>query len=131
MPITTHDIRQALLENDQEFRRLAEEHSRCECQLQDLVKQSYWNVEDLALEVSLKKMKLLLKDQMELIVARHRQNQTVVQVQLRQREVHYKDQSAARWWLSGQPYSHFCRTIPVHSKFIGPFRFRKQGFPSR
>jgi hypothetical protein len=34
-------------------------------------------------------MKLLLKDQMELIVARHRQNQTVVQVQLRQREVHY------------------------------------------
>ncbi|MGA2901442.1 MAG: DUF465 domain-containing protein [Candidatus Acidiferrales bacterium] len=89
MPITTHDIRQALLENDQEFRRLAEEHSRCECQLQDLVKQSYWNVEDLALEVSLKKMKLLLKDQMELIVARHRQNQTVVQVQLRQREVHY------------------------------------------
>ncbi|MGA2845041.1 MAG: DUF465 domain-containing protein [Candidatus Acidiferrales bacterium] len=89
MPITTHDIRQALLENDQEFRRLAEEHSRCECQLQDLVKQSYWNVEDLALEVSLKKMKLLLKDQMELIVARHRQNQTVIQVQLRQREVHY------------------------------------------
>ena len=89
MPITTHDIRQALLENDQEFRRLAEEHSRCECQLQDLVKQSYWNVEDLALEVSLKKMKLLLKDQMELIVSRHRQNQTVVQVQLRQREVHY------------------------------------------
>ncbi len=89
MPITTHDIRQALLENDQEFRRLAEEHSRCECQLQDLVKQSYWNVEDLALEVSLKKMKLLLKDQMELIVARHRQNQTVIKVQLRQREVHY------------------------------------------
>jgi uncharacterized protein YdcH (DUF465 family) len=90
MPITTHDIRQALLENDQEFRRLAEEHSRCECQLQDLVKQSYWNVEDLALEVSLKKIKLLLKDQMELIVARHRQNQTaVIEVQLRQRQVHY------------------------------------------
>lgn len=89
MPITTHDIRQALLDNDQEFRRLAEEHSRCECQLELLVKQSYWNVEDLALEVSLKKMKLLLKDQMELIVARHRQNQTVIQVQLRQNQAHY------------------------------------------
>src|ERR1700683_1152009 len=89
MPITTHDIRQALLEIDQEFRRLAEEHSRCECQLEELVKQSYWNVEDLALEVSLKKMKLFLKDQMELIVARHRQNQTVIQLQLRQRQVHY------------------------------------------
>jgi uncharacterized protein YdcH (DUF465 family) len=90
MPITTHDIRQALLAVDQEFRRLAEEHSRCECQLEELVKQSYWNVEDLALEVSLKKMKLLLKDQMEMIVARHRQNQTVVQVQLRQTQVHYE-----------------------------------------
>jgi uncharacterized protein YdcH (DUF465 family) len=89
MPITTHDIRQALLEVDQEFRRLAEEHSRCECQLEELVKQSYWNVEDLALEVSLKKMKLFLKDQMELIVARHRQNQTVIQLQLRQTQVHY------------------------------------------
>lgn len=90
MPITTHDIRQALLEHDQEFRRLAEEHSRCECQLQELVKQSYWNVEDLALEVSLKKMKLFLKDQMEMIVARHRQNQTVIQVQMRQTQVHYE-----------------------------------------
>jgi uncharacterized protein YdcH (DUF465 family) len=90
MPITTHDIRQALLAVDQEFRRLAEEHSRCECQIEELVKQSYWNVEDLALEVSLKKMKLLLKDQMEMIVARHRQNQTVMQIQLRQTQVHYE-----------------------------------------
>ena len=90
MPITTHDIRQALLEVDQEFRRLAEEHSRCECQLQELVRQSYWNVEDLALEVSLKKMKLFLKDQMEMIVARHRRDQTVLQVQLRQIQVHYE-----------------------------------------
>jgi uncharacterized protein YdcH (DUF465 family) len=90
MPITTHDIRQALLAVDQEFRRLAEEHSRCECQLEELVKQSYWNVEDLTLEVSLKKMKLFLKDQMELIVARHRQNQTVIQVQLRQTQVQYE-----------------------------------------
>jgi uncharacterized protein YdcH (DUF465 family) len=89
MPITTHDIRQALLEIDQEFRRLAEEHSRCECQLEELVKQSYWNTEDLALEVSLKKMKLRLKDQMEMIVARHRQKQTVVQVQLRRNQAHY------------------------------------------
>jgi uncharacterized protein YdcH (DUF465 family) len=90
MPITTHDIRQALLAVDQEFRRLAEEHSRYERQLEELVKQSYWNVEDLALEVSLKKMKLLLKDQMEMIVARHRQNQTVMQIQLRQTQVHYE-----------------------------------------
>jgi uncharacterized protein YdcH (DUF465 family) len=90
MPITTHDIRQSLLEVDQEFRRLSEEHSRCECQLQELVRQTYWNVEDMALEVSLKKMKLLLKDRMEMIVARHRQDQTLMQLQLRQTQVHYE-----------------------------------------
>jgi uncharacterized protein YdcH (DUF465 family) len=69
MPITTHDIRQALMESNQEYRKLFEEHSRCESQLQQLVGQSYWNVEDLEMEVSLKKMKLRLKDMMELIVA--------------------------------------------------------------
>jgi uncharacterized protein YdcH (DUF465 family) len=89
MPITTHDIRQALLENDQEFRRLAEEHSRCESQLEQLVKQSYWNSEDLALEVSLKKMKLYLKDQMELIVARHRRNHGALQQQMHRTQAHY------------------------------------------
>ena len=69
MPITTHDIRQALMESNQEYRKLCEEHSHCESQLQQLVRQSYWNVEDLEMEVSLKKMKLHLKDMMELIVA--------------------------------------------------------------
>lgn len=71
MPISTHDIRQALLANDPEFRRLAEEHSRCESQLEEIVKQSYMNSEVLLQEITLKKTKLRLKDQMELIVARH------------------------------------------------------------
>jgi len=70
MPITTHDIRQALLETDSEFRNLAEEHTRCESQLEQLVKQPYLSSEDLTLEVTLKKMKLRLKDQMEMMVAR-------------------------------------------------------------
>jgi uncharacterized protein YdcH (DUF465 family) len=70
MPITTHDIRQALLENDSEFRHLAEEHTRCESQLEQLIKQPYLSSEDLTLEVTLKKMKLRLKDQMEMMVAR-------------------------------------------------------------
>ncbi len=46
-------------------------------------------LEDLALEVSLKKMKLYLKDQMELIVARHRHNQSVMQQQMHQNQAHY------------------------------------------
>lgn len=71
MPITSHDIRQSLLANDAEFRHLAEEHSRCESQLEQLIEQPYMSSEDLTLETTLKKMKLRLKDQMELIVQRH------------------------------------------------------------
>jgi uncharacterized protein YdcH (DUF465 family) len=78
MPITTHDIRQSLLESNQEYRRLFEEHSRCESQLQELVSQSYWNVEDMELEIGLKKMKLRLKDLMQMIVARYRHDHDMV-----------------------------------------------------
>jgi len=75
MPITTHDIRQSLLENDMEFRCLAEEHSRCESQLEQLIKQPYMSSEDLTLEVTLKKIKLRLKDQMEMMITRRLQSQ--------------------------------------------------------
>jgi uncharacterized protein YdcH (DUF465 family) len=74
MPITTHDIRQSLLENDMEFRCLAEEHSRCESQLEQLIKQPYMSSEDLTLEVTLKKIKLRLKDQMEMMITRRQQS---------------------------------------------------------
>jgi uncharacterized protein YdcH (DUF465 family) len=70
MPITTRDIRQTLLETDVEFRSLAEEHSRCESQLKQLLTEPYLNSEVLALESTLKKTKLRIKDQMEMIVAR-------------------------------------------------------------
>jgi uncharacterized protein YdcH (DUF465 family) len=74
MPITTEDIRQSLLARDSEYRRLAEEHSRCESQLEQILKSSYLSSEDLLQEATLKKLKLRLKDQMELIVARHQQS---------------------------------------------------------
>jgi uncharacterized protein YdcH (DUF465 family) len=73
MPISTHEVRQSLLANDPEFRRLAEEHSRCESLLEQIVKQSYLNSEDLVQEITLKKQKLRLKDEMEMMVARHQQ----------------------------------------------------------
>jgi uncharacterized protein YdcH (DUF465 family) len=73
-PITTRDVRQTLLETDVEFRSLAEEHSRCETQLKQLLTEPYLSSEDLALETTLKKIKLRLKDQMEMIVARSRQH---------------------------------------------------------
>lgn len=72
MPIV-EDIRQSLFATDSEFRRLAEEHSRCESQLEQILKSAYLNSEDLLREATLKKLKLRLKDQMESIVARYRQ----------------------------------------------------------
>jgi uncharacterized protein YdcH (DUF465 family) len=73
MAMTSQDIRQSLLANDPEFRRLFEEHSRCESQLDQILKSSYLNSEDLMRETALKKLKLQLKDRMELILARHQQ----------------------------------------------------------
>jgi len=70
-PMTNREIRQSLLASDPEFRNLAEEHSRCESQLEQILKSSYLNSEDLLREATLKKTKLRLKDRMELIVARY------------------------------------------------------------
>jgi uncharacterized protein YdcH (DUF465 family) len=69
--MTNQDIRQSLLAEDSEFQRLFEEHSRCESQLEQILKSSYLNSEDLLQEAALKKLKLRLKDQMEWMVARH------------------------------------------------------------
>lgn len=71
MPLSTQDVRQSLLTHNPEFRRLAEEHSRCESQLEQILKQTYLNSEDLIQETYLKKLKLRLKDEMESMVARH------------------------------------------------------------
>ena len=72
MPIA-EELRQSRFASDSEFRRLAEEHSRCESQLEQLLKSAYVSSEDLLREATLKKLKLRLKDQMESIVARYRQ----------------------------------------------------------
>jgi len=69
----SEEIRQSLLEADPEFRRLAEEHFRCEVQLEQIHDEPYVNSEDLIQESVLKKLKLRLKDQMEMMVARHHQ----------------------------------------------------------
>ena len=65
MSITTRQIREQLISNDAEFRRLADEHSRYEAQLEQLSKTPYVSAEDILLESDLKKMKLRVKDEME------------------------------------------------------------------
>lgn len=71
MPNTTDELRQSLLAHDPQFRRLAEEHSKCETELEQIHNELYLNSEDLIQEITLKKLKLRLKDEMELMVARH------------------------------------------------------------
>ena len=73
MPNSGEAVRQSLLADDPEFRSLTEEHSRCESQLEQIIKSSYLNSEDLIKEVELKKLKLRLRDRMEMILARHQQ----------------------------------------------------------
>ena len=69
MPIMLRQIREQLLTSDAEFRRLADEHSRYESQLEQLSKTPYVNAEDFLLESALKKMKLRVKDEMEKRIA--------------------------------------------------------------
>ena len=75
MPISNEDIRQSLYRQDPEFRKLAEEHSRYESQLEHLLTEEYHNAEDLMQEAILKKLKLQTKDRMESLLVRRQQRQ--------------------------------------------------------
>jgi uncharacterized protein YdcH (DUF465 family) len=61
----------AILEQDEDFRRLAEKHRRCEARLQELQTRHYPSPEEQLEEVQLKKEKLALKDRMRIIERRH------------------------------------------------------------
>ena len=72
MAASPQEVRELLLARDADFQRLVQEHSTYEVQLDRLSKQTYLNSEDLLLEIELKKRKLRTKDEMEMLVARHR-----------------------------------------------------------
>lgn len=65
MPTLTREIREQLLTYDQEFQKLAQQHTEYETQLVQLSHSSYLNLEDLQREATLKKLKLQVKDAME------------------------------------------------------------------
>jgi hypothetical protein len=75
MDLTSRDIPGDLMSSNEEFRKLAQEHSRYEEQLHQLTRQPYLSSEDILLEAQLKKLKLRLKDQMQQLVARRRREQ--------------------------------------------------------
>lgn len=72
MEITKTDgLRDQLMVDDPEFRELVREHGRYEERLTELSALPYPSDEEQLEEVTLKKKKLAVKDQMHAIMARH------------------------------------------------------------
>jgi uncharacterized protein YdcH (DUF465 family) len=72
MENTQEELKTHLIQSDDEFRRLAEQHARYHEQLESLEAKSHLTPEEEVEEHRLKKVKLQLKDQMNQIISRHR-----------------------------------------------------------
>jgi len=68
----TQDLKELLLQTDEEFHNLAAKHHELEGRLHELVLKPYLSEPEQLEEVTLKKRKLMLKDRMEDIIRRHR-----------------------------------------------------------
>jgi uncharacterized protein YdcH (DUF465 family) len=78
MDITTADLlKEELMNRDPEFRELAREHTRYEERLSELTALAYPSDEEQLEEVTIKKKKLALKDQMYALIMQHQKNQSV------------------------------------------------------
>jgi uncharacterized protein YdcH (DUF465 family) len=64
------DIRERLVEEDPNFRRLVRKHQEYEKRLEELQSSKFLTEEEKIEEVKIKKLKLSLKDQMEEIIRR-------------------------------------------------------------
>ena len=71
METTTDSLKEELITSDPEFRELAREHSRYETRLSELSSLPYPSDEEQLEEITLKKKKLAVKDQMQEIMLRH------------------------------------------------------------
>jgi uncharacterized protein YdcH (DUF465 family) len=69
---TQDELKAHLMETDEEFRRLAQEHLEHKKKLEALSSRTYLTPEEQLEEIRLKKIKLRLKDQMEAILNRYR-----------------------------------------------------------
>ena len=69
MPTISREVREQLMTYDERYQKLIEEHSRYQWQLEELTKSSYLNVEDLERQITLKKLKLRVKDEIEKYLA--------------------------------------------------------------
>jgi uncharacterized protein len=81
MPTDFEELKRQLLETDEEFRRLASQHHDLDEKLHSLAARNYLSEPEQLEEVTLKKRKLHLKDQMEDIVRRRRTGETASMMQ--------------------------------------------------
>jgi len=71
-------VRDQLLASNDEFRRLAQEHTQHQQRLESLIQKKYLSEDEKLEEVRLKKLKLRLKDQMESLEQKFRTEHPVV-----------------------------------------------------
>jgi uncharacterized protein YdcH (DUF465 family) len=76
MPTISREVREQLMTYDERYQKLVEEHSRYEAQLEQLTKSTYLNLEDLERQVTLKKLKLRVKDDIERYLAQRMRMET-------------------------------------------------------
>ena len=67
------EVKNLLLDSDQQFRQLAEQHHQLDDRLHQLLEKHYLSEPEQVEQMMLKKRKLALKDQMETIVRAYRQ----------------------------------------------------------
>ena len=70
----SQDLKELLLQTDEEFHQLAAKHHELDDRLHQLTAKPYLSEIEHLEEVNLKKRKLLLKDRMEDILRRHRRD---------------------------------------------------------
>lgn len=75
--VTTDSLKEELMTRDPEFRELAREHTRYEQRLSELSALTYPSDEEQLEEITLKKKKLALKDQMYSIILQHQKNDSL------------------------------------------------------
>ena len=71
---TTESLKEELMMSDPEFRELAREHGRYEARLSELSSLAYPSDEEQLEEITLKKKKLAMKDQMQSMLLQYQKS---------------------------------------------------------
>jgi uncharacterized protein YdcH (DUF465 family) len=73
---TTDSLKEELISQDAEFRELAKEHGRYEARLSELSSLAYPSDEEQLEEITLKKKKLAIKDEMHSMMLQYQKSHT-------------------------------------------------------